>query len=287
MKIAIITGGSSGEREVSLRSAKNIAHIIDQFAETQTWVFPEQERDFFNAQKPDLVVPVIHGEGGEDGTLQKKLEGAGIRYLFSGFKAHALGIDKRATKKRAAGISIPIAREFTRHAAEYPLFAKPLRGGSTVNAGLIHNEAELEERFAIESELVLEEYVQGREFTVGVIESSGETIALPVIEIIAKGGVFDYDSKYNPEKLATELCPAPIESELAEQLQQYALAIHKDLGVRHMSRSDFLVDPSDRIVFLEINTIPGFTSTSLVPKALQVRGISDIELFKEWCGGQE
>lgn len=284
MKIAIITGGSSGEREVSLRSAKNIGEIAGTFAKVEILTFPEDVPRFLQNYAFDLIIPVIHGVGGEDGSLQGLIEHVGVPYLFSGVQAHAIAIDKRRTKQIASAIGIPVAKEFAFDNVMYPVFAKPVRGGSTVNTGLIHDPEELAALREIEPDLILEEPIRGREFTVGIVEYKGETIPLPVIEIIAKDGFFDYDSKYNPEKLAQEICPAQIEEGLARQLQAYALAIHEELGVRHMSRSDFLVDPSGRVVFLEINTIPGFTATSLVPKALKEVGIDTKDLFAKWCG---
>ncbi len=284
MHIAIITGGASGEREVSIRSAQNINDLVGTFAQTTVFVFPQDRESFLDRRHEfDLAIPVIHGIGGEDGSLQGLLEYIGLPYLFSGIEAHAVGINKRRTKQIAKQIGIPVAHEFTRENAVYPIFAKPLRGGSTVHAGVMHNAQDLNDLLRIESDLILEEQVVGREFTVAVVDRGGECIALPVIEIIAQGGVFDFESKYNPEKLAQEICPANISEEVSKQLQSYALAIHKELGARHMSRSDFLIDNAGRIVFLEINTIPGFTQTSLVPKALKEAGIDSVDLFKEWC----
>lgn len=283
MRIAIITGGESGEREVSLKSAENIRALID-FGEIETFVFPEQRHQFITGvQKFDLVIPMIHGEGGEDGSLQGFLELLGVPYLFSGVSAHAIAIDKKFAKEIAAAIGIVSPVE----TCEFPAFVKPRRGGSSVMSKLCaaKADAELLMQENPDTEFMIESPIKGREFTVGIIEHDGKTIALPIIEIVTQAEFFDYESKYDPAMLATEICPADIDKTLADELQRQALLIHTHLGVRHMSRSDFILGANNHICFLEINTIPGMTNTSLIPKAVTVQGLSMREVLKEWCGG--
>lgn len=281
MRIAIITGGETGEREISIRSALNIAHIID-FAETKTYIFPEDKQTFVaSATDFAIAIPVIHGIGGEDGTLQKMLESMSLPYIFSGVQTHQIGIDKTETKKRVATIGITSPQE----TLEFPAFVKPRFGGSSVASKLCHSHGELtvllQQHPTIE--FVQESPIKGREFTVGVVEHNNETFALPVVEIIPKGAFFDFENKYNPKKLATEICPATIPEDLTKELQRQALAVHTLFEARHLSRSDFIVTSDNTIYFLEINTIPGMTDTSLIPKMLKQQEFSLKELLKEWC----
>lgn len=281
MKIAIITGGESGERDISIRSAENVKLVID-FAETETFIFPEDRDKFLAAHNGfDIAIPVIHGAGGEDGTLQKFLDDLGLPYIFSGPEAHATGIDKKTTKELAETIDIKTAKE----TKTFPLFAKPRFGGSSVASGLCNDQSELD-KLVLDNpgtEFVTEELIKGREFTVGIIESEGKNIALPVIEIIPRGDFFDFENKYDSAKLASEICPAEISPELEQKLKEQALLVHNKIGARHISRSDFIVTSQYEIYFLEINTIPGMTKTSLVPKMLGTVRLSIGDLFKDWC----
>lgn len=284
MKIAIITGGESGEREVSINSAKNIADSIT-FTEIETFVFPEDKGRFVDSIKDyDTAIPMIHGTGGEDGQVQRLFEELTIPYLFSGVEASELTIDKRATKEVANRLGHKIAKEILMDDLQFPVFAKPVSSGSSLACKLCTAQSELDELLAEhpDEEFMFEQPITGREFTVGVIEHDGKTIALPVIEIISKNLVFDYESKYNPEFLAEEVCPANISDELTLQLQTQALEIHKAVGAKHMSRSDFMTDVNNTTYFLEINTIPGMTDTSLVPKMLRTADISLESLLKQW-----
>jgi D-alanine-D-alanine ligase len=281
MRIAIITGGETGERNISIKSSDNVANLID-FAETKTFIFPEEKNLFLNSVKNfDVVVPVIHGAGGEDGTLQNLLEDLNVRYIFSGIETHKIGIDKTRTKKLVTHIGINSPKEIT----DFPVFVKPRFGGSSIASKLCNSQEELDTLIQNNSniEFIKEEPIRGREFTVGIIEDSEKIFALPVIEIIPKGAFFDFENKYNPEKLALEICPANISETVSMELQRQALAVHNLLKAKHMSRSDFIVTSNNEIYFLEINTIPGLTNTSLIPKMLKQEDISLKELFKNWC----
>lgn len=280
MKIAIITGGETEERNISIKSAENIKKLID-FTENETFVFPEEKERFLDSYKDfDIVFPIIHGVGGEDGSLQKWLDELNVRYIFSGPEPHAIGINKKLSKKLAESIGVKVATE----TKNLPLFAKPNTGGSSVASGVCNSKEDLE-RLLEENpntEFILEELISGREFTVGIIDHAKKTFPLPVIEIIPKGEFFDFENKYDPKNLASEICPADIDTELANQLRDTALKIHKEIGARHISRSDFIVTSQNEIYFLEINTIPGMTETSLVPKMLNQINISLRGLLKEW-----
>lgn len=280
MKIGIITGGTTGEREVSIRSAKNIKSAID-FSEVETFIFPEEIENFLKVRESfKVVIPVIHGVGAEDGSVQGFLEILGIPYIFSSIQAHSIGIDKRKTKEIVSKLGILVAKEIN----SFPLFAKPNFGGSSVASQLCHNKEELE-KLMLENpgvEFILEEPIKGREVTVGIIEKGGKKIVLPVIEVIPKGGFFDFDSKYNPDMLAEEVCPAKVDTFIYKELQRQALVAYEAIGASHISRVDFFLTADNKIYFLEINTIPGMTDTSLVPKMLREEGIELGELLKEW-----
>ncbi len=283
MKIGIITGGSTGEREISIKSAKNICNAID-FAEIETFIFPDDIDNFFNVRKNlDVVIPVIHGVGAEDGSLQVFLETLGIPYIFSGIQAHSIGIDKRKTKEIVSKLGIKVPREID----TFPLFAKPNLGGSSVGSKLCNDKEELDKLFGenVGIDFILEESIKGREMTVGVVEKDGKNLILPVIEIIPKGEFFDFESKYDPEKLAEEICPAKIDADIYKELQRQALVCHQTIGAKHISRSDFFVTEDNEIYFLEINTIPGMTDTSLLPKMLKEERVELKNLLKEWVSG--
>jgi D-alanine-D-alanine ligase len=285
MKIAIITGGLTGEREVSISSAKNIAKAIN-FAEIKNFIYPEEWDQFVTESKNfNLAIPIIHGKGGEDGEVQEKLEKISIPYLFSGINAHSTAIDKKRTKKIAEKLGINTAEEYTDENLRFPLFAKPRFGGSSIASGLCHTLEDLRNlQSQTTEEMIYEQPIIGREFTVGVIEHDGKNIALPIIEIVTpKDTFFDYKSKYDSENLAKEICPADISPELASKLQESALAVHQHLNVKNLSRCDFLVTEDGTPYFLEINTIPGMTHTSLIPKMLNVAKYDLTELLKEWC----
>jgi len=285
MRIAVLTGGTSAERQVSMNSADNVRDILD-FAQVEIFVLPEELEDFLRSSKDfELAIPVIHGKGGEDGAIQKLLEKLKIPYLFSSSKAHSLGIDKKKSKEIAASLGYAISPTINCPKLEFPLFAKPRFGGSSTTTGICNSLDDFKELLEQTSEeFILEKVLHGREFTVGVVEKKGKPIALPIIEIVLeKNAFFDFEHKYNPRKLAKEVCPADISPKLADKMRAMAIAMHKEIKAKHMTRSDFIVTKDGVPHFLEINTIPGMTKTSLLPKMLKAAGISIEDLFKEWC----
>jgi len=283
MNIAIITGGETGEREVSIRSAHNVRNLID-FAETTLFTFPADAAQFIaSAQKFDLAIPMIHGLGGEDGSIQGLFRNLNIPFLFSDITTHAIALDKVFTKEIVASLGINSPKQ----TKSFPLFCKPRNGGSSVSSKLCQTQEELDALIAANPDItfLMEEPAVGREFTVGVIDTGTETIPLPVVEIIPKGQFFDFENKYNPDMLAAEICPAEIDEVLTKELQRQALLVHTHLNARHLSRTDFIVTKDNTINFLEINTIPGMTNTSLIPKMVSTAGLSMKEIMKTWCLG--
>ncbi|MDB4939642.1 MAG: D-alanine/D-alanine ligase [Candidatus Doudnabacteria bacterium] len=285
MKIALFTGGLTEERPVSIASATNVNKLLD-FADTETFVMPEDLEKFVATHKSfDFAIPIIHGKGGEDGVIQGLFESLSIPYLFSGVQASSIAIDKKRTKQIAKALGYTVTKESSVENSSFPLFAKPRFGGSSVASGLCKSQADLDNLKKLCSDpFILEQPLKGREFTVGVIEQNGKTIALPVIEIITpENSFFDFEHKYDPNNLAGEICPAQIPIELNSALQAEALAIHTEIGARHISRSDFIVTNTNEIFFLEINTIPGMTNTSLIPKMVAAAGLNLRDLLKQWA----
>ncbi|HEU0051346.1 MAG TPA: D-alanine--D-alanine ligase [Patescibacteria group bacterium] len=291
-RVAIITGGTSSEREISLRSAKNVQCLLEQNFNVDVFDFPnDRERFLLQRNEFAVAVPVIHGRGGEDGAIQGLLRTMNIPYLFSDVEAHAIAIDKAKAKLMASFVDIRVPGSIVLNKIiscmyRHPVFVKPVDGGSSVASRPAHSQIEfdtaIQEARKFSDQILVEDYIEGREFTVGVVESSGRTNPLPVILIKSKTDFFDFESKYNASRLAEEICPAPISLELTAQLQSIALKAHETIGCRHVSRTDIIVDKEGTPWFLEINTIPGMTETSLLPKALMASGLDFSALLKEW-----
>ncbi|MBT4209905.1 MAG: D-alanine--D-alanine ligase [Candidatus Komeilibacteria bacterium] len=290
MRIAVLTGGTSSEREVALASSENVIQALKKNYEVTVFDFPK-DLDKFLAEykKYQAAVPVFHGPGGEDGVVQGFLKTLGVPFIFSDVEAHAVGMDKYLSKYLAEKIGLLLAgdqilNKLTKIEFKKAVVIKPLAGGSSIGISIAHNQADLdkslEKAFKYSDKVLVEDYIEGKELTVPIIDKDGEAFALPVIEIRSKNSFFDYESKYD-NKLVEELCPALIDNKLAEELQAQALKMHLALGARHISRSDFIVD-EDKIYFLEINTIPGMTNNSLLPKAIQVGGEDFANLLDIW-----
>ncbi len=291
MHVAILTGGTSSEREVALRSAETVRGALEDHVDLSWYDLPgDLERLVSEREEISCAVPVFHGRGGESGEIQGLLNTLGVPFVFSDVSAHAMGLDKDVTKRlaRAHGIQTPdwaVVDKREDHVFERPVAVKPLDGGSSIGIQLArtgeqHADALLG-AFAESERVLVEDLVTGREFTVAVVEHEGEHRALPVVEIKSKNDFFDFESKYD-SALADEVCPACIDTELELKLHEMALRAHDVLGARHLSRSDMMVDEQGGVWFIEINTIPGLTNESLLPKALQVAGIDLGELFLSW-----
>jgi D-alanine-D-alanine ligase len=246
----------------------------------------------------DVCFVAIHGQWGEDGTIQGMLELLGIPYVGSGVLASALAMDKVMAKTVLAASGLEVPRGFVVAAGSlpadndsvlasanrigYPLVVKPVRQGSSVGVVMVDRPddvlAAIEAGFALDERVMVEERLRGTELTVGVIGNGDAARALPVIEIATRADFFDYRAKYDPA-LTDEICPARISDELAAQVQGLALAAHRALGCRDLTRTDMFATEDGRVVVLEVNTIPGMTANSLLPKAARVAGID----FGELC----
>ena len=250
----------------------------------------------------DVAFIGMHGPWGEDGTIQGLLEILGIPYVGSGVLASALAMDKVMAKRvlAASGIDVPREAVVTRAsqardprtaraaagAIGYPVFVKPVRQGSSFGAapadGPDQLDAALADALRYDDRALIEEKLEGTELTVGVLGSAEDLSALPVIEIVTTRTFFDYKAKYDPEA-TQEICPARIPPESAARAQEIALRAHRALGCDDFSRTDMIMS-GERIVALEVNTIPGMTANSLLPKAARVAGIPFGELLERLIG---
>ncbi|HPN96759.1 MAG TPA: D-alanine--D-alanine ligase family protein [Candidatus Moranbacteria bacterium] len=240
-------------------------------------------------KKIDLVLPIVHGQYVEDGKLQGMLEMIGIPYVFSGTLASSLAMNKHKTKLIAKSVGIKIAKEVMvakgkKHNSDkiisklnLPIVIKPVESGSSVGINIAKNKEELEAGIqkALEygSEVLLEQFIKGRELTVAVMGNKSPK-ALPVIEIIPKiSSFYNYDAKYQ-DGGSEHICPAEITDDTRKKVQKYAVKIFKAIGCRDLARADFIFSENDsKLYFLEINTIPGMTATSLAPQAAKAVGM--------------
>src|SRR5581483_2489968 len=258
----------------------------------------DYDERFFDALrqiKPDVVFVALHGPGGEDGHVQALLEYLQIPYTGSGLEAAALSMDKHLTKKllAAEGLPTPVWDLFDLTGGtlpllpgslDLPLVVKPRFEGSSAGVAIVRTHEEwttaMLEASKSYAQVLAEEYVEGREFTCGVL---GEE-ALPIVEIVAnRDGYYSYDAKYEPGG-STHLVPAPIDEGLSARLQMLGLSSHRLLGLRDYSRSDFIVTRDNRPYLLEINALPGLTPFSLVPDACAAIGIGFEALIERLVG---
>ncbi len=283
LKIAVLMGGFSSEREVSLNSGRRVAEALRSLGCVVEEVDVRDE-NFSIPSGMDVVFVALHGTWGEDGAVQTILEKCGVRFTGSDSKTSRLAFDKVAAKKvfREHGLATPrdvVLRRQDLNGSDpglvfdCPCVVKPSREGSSIGVRIVQRESEMKEALAVafgrDDTVLVEEYIAGRELTVGVLKDR----ALPVIEIRPKSGWFDYKNKYT-EGATEEIVPAPIDAALARQVQDDALKAHRALGCRDFSRSDFRVDACGKSWLLEVNTIPGMTATSLLPRAAAADGIT-------------
>ena len=338
MKIVVLAGGLSTERDVSFKTGEMVTKalrenghqviMLDVFMgysdkkEDLTGIFDraeevsvkvegikevapdlakvkasrkDQSDNFFGpnviemCQMADIVFMALHGENGENGKIQAAFDLFGIRYTGSGYLSSALAMDKGMAKQLFISNGIPTPKGISVKKGEekasvaelgltLPCVVKPCCGGSSIGVSIVRTEDEyqtaLAEAFRWENELVIEEFVEGREFSVGVIDYK----ALPIIEIAPVEGFYDYKNKYKAGS-AVETCPAELPAEVTAQMQQYAEQVARVLGLDTYSRSDFLLDKDNKMYCLEANTLPGMTPTSLLPQEANVVGMN----FNQLC----
>ena len=328
MKIAVLFGGTSEERDVSIASAAQIIPVLRSLGhqvfavDTATGRLGfEQERQLLSAavatappsdteiarvrggamalstaafdfRDAEVVFLALHGGAGEDGRIQALLDLAGMAYTGSNHIASAAAMDKDSSKRLFRSVGVPTADWLMAPAAAdaagaalgWPVVVKPNKQGSTVGLSVVREPAQLQDAInralRFDDEVMLERFIPGREFTVGVLEG----VALPPGEIISKGDVFDYESKYQVGG-AREVFPADIPTAETALIQDYALRVHRVLKLGAYSRTDFRRDDAGAYWCLEANSLPGMTATSLLPQAAKAAGISFPELLDRICRG--
>ncbi|MDD5084559.1 MAG: D-alanine--D-alanine ligase [Candidatus Omnitrophica bacterium] len=281
-RVGVLLGGDSSEREISVRSGRAIACALAgvgvDVVEIDTKSSPREE-----IRKHDIEIAFIalHGKGGEDGRIQKILEELGIPYTGSDAVSSEQAFDKGETKKifMMKGVPTPNFCVVSKNdwqekiqSLRFPVFVKPLRDGSSIGVFMVEEpgglEASLELEFAKYSRLLIEERISGRELTVGIL---GED-ALPVIELLPKRPFYDYEAKYT-KGLTEYVVPARLGRYYGDLVREIALRAHRALALRDFSRVDIFLDSAGQPYVLEANSIPGFTETSLLPKAARASGI--------------
>ncbi len=334
MKIVVLAGGTSTERDVSIVSGTGICNglrakghqaiLVDVFcgAETVDWADPfpreydveaasayiksfnphieqlkKMRKDFFGpnvlelCKKADFVFLGLHGANGEDGRIQAAFDLMGIKYTGTGYLCSAMAMDKGVTKWmfQMKGVPVPGGVTMKRHTRKedlaelglaFPVVVKTCCGGSSIGVYIVKDQEEymkaLDAAFVYEEEVVVEEFIQGTEYTVAVVDGK----AYPVVQIVPCQGFYDYENKYKPGAVK-ETCPAPISSELTRRLQDYAVQGYRALGLESYARLDFIVTDDEKIYCLEANTLPGMTPTSLIPQEAAVLGMDYPTLCEE------
>lgn len=297
--VAVLMGGPSAEAEVSRTSAREVAAALSKsgYAAQLVELDGDTARRLL-ALQPDVVFPALHGPPGEDGTVQGFLEILGLPYVGSDVHGSAAAMDKSIAKSLFARAGLPVAEDLlfdtgcTIADAQASILAtfgdrvviKPLNQGSAIGVTPIANGGDLQEplarALALGHGVMVEPYVLGREITVGVLDLHGQQARpFPVIEIrTAVGEWYDYENRYAAGG-SEHILPAPMADELRDELQSIAIKAHHSLGLRDLSRADFIVTDADEIVLLEVNTLPGMTPTSLYPDGARGIGMAFHELM--------
>jgi len=284
LNITVMLGGPSAEREVSLRSGAEVSKALRGLGHNVRELDPTNE-NLRLTEDTQVVLLALHGTYGEDGTVQSRLEQLGIPYTGCGVEASRLGFDKILTKQRCVAAGVPTAKFVTIKSSHSkwpegwipPVVLKPARQGSSVGLQFVErledwNKA-LGEAMRFDSEVLMEEKITGRECTVGIL--GGET--LPIVEVRPRTGIYDYHTKYTAG--TTEyLCPAPFDEPTSRRIASAAFGAFQAIGGRDYARVDVMVRPNGQPEVLEVNSLPGMTETSLLPKAAAAAGLSYAEL---------
>ncbi|MDI6734412.1 MAG: D-alanine--D-alanine ligase [Patescibacteria group bacterium] len=306
-KVAVLMGGPSTEHEASLKSGKNVLRAINKEKYEPIEIFINREGKWpiephEIAKSHDVAFIALHGTYGEDGTVQMLLDELRIPYTGSGAAASALGMNKFLSARlfRTGGLITPLSFlvakkdfektpikffELVRHYLGFPVVVKPNNNGSSVGVSIVRSQDELlaaiEEVFKISREALLQNFIKGREITCGVLDHGFSESAYPFLptEIIPQvSHFFDYRAKYDPAG-SLEITPARLPEPILKEIQKVAVRVHKLVNARGFSRTDMILGEDGEIYVLEINTIPGLTENSLVPKAAEASGIGFCELI--------
>lgn len=298
LRVAVLAGGWSEERAVSLKSGEAVYQSLDRNKYDISWYDPREDLDVLMKKRGgiDMAFVLLHGQLGEDGRMQGMLDTLGIAFVGSGVLSSAMAFNKRVAKAlyRSEGMTVPRDVILRRGDDEHmdreaeslglPVVVKPVSEGSSVGICIADSAAGLRngvaQAFQFCSEVLVEEYVKGREVTCCVL-GNRELKTLPIIEIRPEAAYafFDYEAKYTPGA-TEEICPAPISETLAERVRENAKRAHRALGCEVWSRTDMIIR-DDAVILLETNTIPGMTQTSLFPLSARSAGMSFSQLLDE------
>ena len=294
-RVLVLAGGLSHERDVSLRSGRRVAEALHgigvtvEVRDVDAGLLPLLTR-----HRPDCVVPLLHGETGEDGALREVLELVGVPYVGARPAACRMAFDKPIAKVIAARAGLRTPRSVTLPHATFrelgatgvmaalvsalgtPLIVKPARGGSALGCTVVRDAGSLPgamvDAYAYGATALVEQLVEGSEVAVPVVDTGAGPRALPVVSIEPDGGIYDYTARYTAG--STEfVVPAKLPEELAAECARVAVTAHEALGLRDLSRSDLMIDAESRVWFLEVNVAPGLTETSTVPLAVRAAGL--------------
>lgn len=283
-RIAVLMGGQSAEHEISIRSGRAVwTALIQKGYDAIPLEVDSSVVGRLREVRGQIAFIALHGPGGEDGTIQGMLEVIRIPYTGSGVQACAVAMDKALTKILLEQSGMPVPRGIVREQGDrrkplpggfkLPLVVKPVSQGSTLGITIVRKARDLQKAldaaFAYGPAALIEEYIDGREFTVGILNDK----TLPVVEIIPRGGFYDFAAKYTPGASVYK-APAPLPGRTAKLLHALALQAHRRLGCRGATRVDFRLDRKGRPFLLELNTVPGMTETSLLPMAAKAARLS-------------
>jgi D-alanine-D-alanine ligase len=285
LKIVVMLGGPSAEREVSLRSGAGVVKALRSLGHTVFEIDPKTPDWILPPDTEVVCLAPLHGTYGEDGTVQRQLEKLGVLFTGCDSEASHIAFDKVLTKQKCIEAGVPTARFVVMDSPKAswpmgwnpPVVLKPVRQGSSVGLQFVERVEEwsraLVEAMRFDSEVLVEEKIVGRETTVGILDGQ----ALPIVEVRPKTGAYDYRNKYTAGN--TEyFCPADFGSVITKKIQAAALGAFRAIGGRDYARVDVMVCADSSPVVLEVNTLPGMTETSLLPKAASAAGLSYTEL---------
>lgn len=312
--IAVVSGGFSGEAEVSFNSANMVMSNLDPERYTpyqvvisdENWKvlhngadFPLDKNDFSFSHEGgkvyfDLAFIVIHGTPGEDGKLQGYFDMLGIPYnscsaitsgltfdkYYSNHLVRHFGIDASASRVIQRGEKFDVSE--LAETIGFPCFVKPNKGGSSIGTFKVYKTEELtsaiEAALHEDNEVLVEKFIEGREVTCGVFDDGQKLIALPLTEVVSKSDFFDYKAKYT-DGAADEITPARVNEQIAKEISETSLFLYKKLKCNGMVRVDYIVRPDNSLYFLEVNTVPGLSKNSIIPQQARAYGFTDREFF--------
>ncbi|MGB9876665.1 MAG: D-alanine--D-alanine ligase family protein [bacterium] len=295
LRVAVLAGGISSEREISLLSGQMVIKHCPRdkyipFHLDPREILEEGKLASFirKLKKADVVFIALHGKLGEDGTIQGFLETLGIPYTGSDVLASALAMDKLKSKQLFASLNIPtppwkvLEKDKPLPSLNFPVVVKPQSQGSSIGVTIVEREEELpkalEKAFQYDPVVIAEDFIRGREISVPILEIEGQAQALPVVEIVPKGQFYDYYHKYT-EGATEEIVPAPLPMEVEKKVKEIALSAYKAIGCRNFARVDIRLNERNEPFVLEVNTIPGLTPLSLLPLSAKAAGISFPQLI--------